>query len=297
MQLRIISLFLILLFFGCNQPNRKVINSLLLKDDLGNEFSTAEPYRKAISLAPNLTETIYFVGAEEKLYGVTTYCKFPPEAESKEKIGDLITVDYEKVLKINPDIIFMTVEGNNRAEYEKLKSLGFNVFVTNPRNFLDIEKSILEIGKLLGKNKEAKSKVDSLNAELTEVKRTGTFPTSTALFLISVQPLIAAGRNTFIGEYLSSLKIENVIDSSEQSYPIINDETLISLNPNIIVLPKKMRSSFEEKIMSNPVLKKVKAIKKSKIVTINSDLYFKPGPRFLKALVDLKKKIGEKIAD
>ncbi len=297
MQLRIISLFLILLFFGCNQPNRKVINSLLLKDDLGNEFSTAEPYKKAISLAPNLTETIYFVGAEEKLYGVTTYCKFPPEAESKEKIGDLITVDYEKVLKINPDIIFMTVEGNNRAEYEKLKSLGFNVFVTNPRNFLDIEKSILEIGKLLGKNKEAKSKVDSLNAELTEVKRTGTFPTSTALFLISVQPLIAAGRNTFIGEYLSSLKIENVIDSSEQSYPIINDETLISLNPNIIVLPKKMRSSFEEKIMSNPVLKKVKAIKKSKIVTINSDLYFKPGPRFLKALVDLKKKIGEKIAD
>ncbi len=293
MKLKLITILFLFLLIGCNKPQHKSEGSLIIKDDLNNAFSLSEIPQKVISLAPNLTEIIYFVGGERYLKGVTTYCKFPPEAKKKEKIGDLITVDYEKILKIKPDLIFMTIEGNTKAQYGKLKSLGFKVFVTNPRSFKGIENSILTIGKILGNEKTAAAKVDSINSELKRLG--GNMPTlrDSALFLISVQPLMAANKNTFIGEYLSFFGIKNTIRNSSQSYPVINIETLIKENPSMIILPEKMFPQLEEIINNNPILKRVSGIKNNRIIRINPDLYFKPGPRFAEALTDLKNKIGK----
>ncbi len=293
MKLKLITILFLFLLFGCNKPQPKSDGSLIIKDDLNNAFSLKQIPQKVISLAPNLTEIIYFIGGERYLKGVTTYCKFPPEAKKKEKIGDLITVDYEKILEIKPDLIFMTVEGNTKAQYEKLKSLGFKVFVTNPRSFKGIENSILTIGKILGNEKTAAAKVDSINMELKRLSVNTPALRDSALFLISVNPLMAANKNTFIGEYLSFFGIKNVIRNSSQSYPVINIETLIKENPSIIILPEKMYTPFKEIVKSNSVLKRVTAIENSRTIKINPDLYFKPGPRFVEALSDLKNKIDK----
>ncbi len=292
----IIFLFLFLLL-GCNLQKKNRNSPETIIDDLGNSFSLSTQPEKVVSLAPNLTEIIFFVGGEKYLKGVTTYCDFPPQAQQIEKIGDLITIDYEKIYKINPDIIFMTVEGNTKAQYEKLKNLGFNVFVSNPRNFKGIEKSILQIGKILDKGQNAKHKIDSLNYVLKNIKGKIKPENDSALFLISVQPLMSANKNTFIGEYLSFFGIKNIAQKSSQSYPVINIETIIKENPSMIILPEKMYSQFEDLVKQTPILKNIGAIKNHKIIKINPDLYFKPGPRFVKALIDLKNKIGKHVAD
>ena len=293
MKFKTISLLFLLLLYGCYNQRSEKNSSDSIKDDLNHSFSLKSNPEKVISLAPNLTEIIYFIGGEKYLKGVTTYCNFPPEAKKKEKIGDLISVDYEKIVKIKPDMIFMTVEGNTKAQYEKLKNFGFNIFVSNPRNFNGIENSILKIGKILGKEKSAKTKLDSLNAELNKLRTSEQSVNDSALFLISVTPLMAANKNTFIGEYLSFFGIKNAVRNSSQSYPVINIETVIKENPSMIILPEKMFSQLEEIIKNNPILKRVSSIKNNRIIKINPDLYFKPGPRFVEALSDLKNKIGK----
>ncbi len=296
MKTKHIATIFFILFLSCGRQ-KEVKSPDTITDDLNNSFSIDKAPAKVISLAPNLTEIIYFVEGEKFLKGVTTYCTYPPEAKKKTKIGDLITIDYEKIYKINPDIVFMTVEGNTKSEYEKLKNLGLKVFVSNPRSFKGIEKSILQIGEISGKEKTAEKKIDSLNFTLDKIRKETTPKNDSALFLISVHPLIAANSNTFIGEYLSFFGIQNIVRKSSQAYPVINIETILKQNPSMIFLPEKMYPQFTELIAGTPLLKNVGAIRKSQIIKVNPDLYFKPGPRFVQALIDLKKKIGKHAAD
>ncbi len=282
---------LIFILFGCSK-NSEDYNNKILKDDLGNAVSVALPVNKAVSLAPNLTEIIYFIEAENKLAANTTYCNFPPQAKNKPKIGDLLSVDYEQLLKIKPDIVLMTVEGNQKAQYEKIKNLGFPVFVSNPRSFSGILKTIRDFGKIFGKKEIAELKAKQLQAEFDSLTAEINFrENKTALFLISVNPLIAAGENTFINEYLKAFGIKNSLHETKSSYPVINTEEILKENPDYIIVPSNQKKFFDEKISANKVLQNVNAVKNGKIIVVNPDLFFRPGPRFTKALKIFGKKL------
>ncbi|CAD7777930.1 MAG: Vitamin B12-binding protein [Candidatus Methanoperedenaceae archaeon GB37] len=104
-------------------------------------FSQDAPNR-IISLGPSLTEELYLLGAEGKIIGCTTYCKCP-----KEKVGNVIEVNVEKILSLKPDLVLATSLTNQR-DIEKLRSLGVNVITfKTPRNFSEICEAIFEIGK------------------------------------------------------------------------------------------------------------------------------------------------------
>ena len=58
-------------------------------DDLGRTLKIPQNIERAVSLAPNLTENIFAVGAGNKLVGVTSFCDYPAEAQKIEKIGEI----------------------------------------------------------------------------------------------------------------------------------------------------------------------------------------------------------------
>ncbi len=291
-------LFLIvasIIFISCNSKTSSS-QKTIIEDDLHHQLNLKLPITKAVSLAPNLTEIIYFIGAENLLAANTLYCNFPPDAKKKPKIGDLVNIDFEKLLKINPDVVLMTTEGNNKAQYNKIKSLGFKVFVSDLKSFEDILRTIKTYGKFFGKEKTAEEKTRILKIEYDSLRSTvENRPSKTALFLISVHPLIAAGKNTFINEYLTACGLQNSLGKTKvNSYPIINIEELIKENPDFIMLPKNVKSQFEELVNQNFLLQKLKAVQNSGLIYVNPDLYFRPGPRFTDALKDLIEKLNSK---
>ena len=290
---RFLKIFLIpILLFSCSQENKNSNGKLI--DDLGNTVSVNLPVKKAVSLAPNLTEIIYYIGAENQLIANTVYCDVPAAAKNKIKVGDLLSVDYEKIMSLKPDIVLMTVEGNSKSQYEKLKELGFAVFVSNPRNPYGIMKTIIDFGKIFGKEKTAEKKANKFKNALDSISSVcKSFAGRKALFLISVKPLIAAGKNTFINSYLEICKLQNAVGESAIAYPNINAEELLKQNPDLILLPEKQRNLFEELIRSNEILENVKAVSLKRILYVNPDLYFRPGPRFIEAAEDLARKLAE----
>ncbi|MCM8832137.1 MAG: helical backbone metal receptor, partial [Candidatus Omnitrophica bacterium] len=78
---------------------------------------------RIISLGPSITEELYLLGVEDKILGVTTYCKRPKEVLKKEKVGTVVDVNVEKIFSLKPDLVLATPLAKQK-DIEKLKKLG-----------------------------------------------------------------------------------------------------------------------------------------------------------------------------
>ncbi len=289
------SLLLLIFLFACNQQHEKTAsNNLKVTDDLGVEFSFEKIPQKVITLAPNLTEFIYALNLEDKLIANTVYCNYPDEAKNKTKVGDMISVDYEKIVNLNPDLIFITVEGNAKESYEKLKSLGYKIFVSNPRNYEGIKKTLKDIAFIFNKNDLADSIISDWDRKYEKVISEGKLRTEKkAMFAVSITPLMLCGENTFMNEFLVGCGLQNIAAGSPMNYPVFNREKLLLIDPEIMIFTYENDFSIDNLLDVYPEWKNLKAIKNNGVLTVDPDLYFRPGPRFLTALIELNKKIGE----
>jgi iron complex transport system substrate-binding protein len=261
-------------------------NGLTIVDDLNDTLRFEDYPKKIVSLAPNLTEMIYALKSENKLIANTTFCNFPEDAKSKEKIGDLFSIDYEKIIALKPDLILMTVEGNNKGSYEKLNDLNFKAFVSNPRDYEGIINTFSDMGKLTGKTTFADSLISVWNEKFEKIKSESLKrERKKALLLISLNPLISASGKTFINEYLKYCNLANIAEDSPVNYPVFNREEILKRDPEIIIVQQNI--SKDDLLTQFPEWKNLSAIKNNMIIEIDPDLYFRPGPRFIEALEDL----------
>jgi iron complex transport system substrate-binding protein len=282
-------LLLILAILSCaGKQERELPAGAALIDDLGNRVSIDSIPGKIVSLAPNLTEIIFDLGAGDKLAGNTLYCNYPPEARNVEKVGDLLTVDFEKVLSLKPDLIFITVEGNRKETFDKFKSLGLKVFVSNPRNYEGVKKSYLDIARILGREKYAAEKIEMWDALLDSIRsKSRKYNPKTAMLPVELKPIMLAGKNTFLNEFLELCGLENIADDSSINYPVFNREEILKRNPDYIIILSDGKLKTGDLLELYPEWKDLKAVRNGNVIFVDRDLYSRPGPRFAEAAADL----------
>ncbi|MGE5350529.1 MAG: ABC transporter substrate-binding protein [Acidobacteriota bacterium] len=290
MRLKLVFIFIAAFFaFSCSKKAENPEKSANpVKDDLGEVVSFNNPPQKVVSLAPNLTEMIYSLGLGNRLVGNTLYCTYPPEARKVTKVGDMLTIDYEKILSLKPDLILITVEGNAKDSYTKLKNLGFKVFVSNPRSFDGIKKTYADLGKIFMKTRQADSTISLWQAQFDSIRAAAEkLPHPKALFFVGFNPVMVAGKNTFINEILTSAGLTNIAGDSPQNYPVYSREEILKRNPDYLIMTGT--SEKEKDVIKNsyPEWKSLSAVKNDKILVVDPDLYLRPGPRFIQALKDL----------
>jgi len=289
----ILFVFLILVFFliGCHQREEISAKKVFI-DEIGNRIELSKNPERIISTAPNLTEMIFAIGADDLLVGRTRFCNYPAEVNKIEIIGDMLHINFEKIVELKPDLIFMTVEGNTKELYDKLKGLGIQIYVTNPRSLNDILRTIKNMGIILNRKDKADSLVNSINKSLKEISSKN-LKRQRAIFVVSFSPLIIAGKNTFINEILEQTNLENISpEKSISAYPMISREEVLDKNPDVIILPSS-KYSIEEILRVYPEWKNLKAIKNRKIIYVDQDLFFRPGPRFIEAIKFLSNELSK----
>ncbi|MCX7833923.1 MAG: helical backbone metal receptor [Ignavibacteria bacterium] len=278
-----------LITFYCKENTDKINKSLTFIDDLGNEIKIDTPPKRIISLAPNITETIYAIEADTFLVGVTDYCNYPQTCKSKQTVGGMINPNIEKISSLKPDIIFLTVEGNSKSTYNSLIENNFNVFVTNPRDINGIKKLINDIGIITNRRNQSNylcAKIDStikyydsINSVKSKAK---------VLFLLSINPIITINKSTYINNVLELAGYENIYAEVELPYPQINYEDILVRDPEYIIITSEIAtnwSDYREILQKN--LSTTKAIKENKIIVIDADIISRPGPRIINALQEL----------
>lgn len=287
------SICLLITFFvliSCSQKNNEIDKNASVVDDLGNSFLFKNPPQRIITLAPNLTEFIYDLGLDKFLVGNTTYCDYPDEANTKEKVGDLITFNFEKILSLKPDLIFITVEGNTKETYDKFRELGLNVFVSNPRNFIGIKKTYLDIAKIFGIKEKAKLRIEEWNATISEIKEaTDTLNKPTMYCAVELKPIMVAGKNTFINEIIEICGGKNLAASLKQNYPVLSREEILRSNPDYLLFTAHLNDKVENIINTYPEWKFLKAVKNGNVLLLDRNLFGRPGPRFVEAVETLFK--------
>ncbi len=277
-----------IIFFSCNKDEKNFHIKNSIKDDIGNIITIKKTPRRIITLAPNLTEMVFDLKLEKYLVGNTLYCNYPEEANKIDKVGDMMNYDFEKILTLKPDLIFLTVEGNTREAYNKLKEIGLKVFVSNPRNISGIKKTYLDIAKIFGIESYAKKRIsiwDSITNNI--INSSKKYERKKAMFIVELNPLMLAGKNTFINEYLETCELSNIASDSKFNYPVFSREEILKRNPDYIIIPSNGYFTPKKILENYPEWKSLKAFKNNNVITVNADLFARPGPRYTEALKEL----------
>lgn len=274
---------LVFLVFSCSPKKHE---NKTVRDDLDREVEWSGQSYKIVSLAPSVTEVLYFLGLNDKLVAVSESCDFPEDVHSKEKIKAYPYTDIEKLVKLKPDVV-LTYEGlMPDNDIEKLKSLEIPVYSVSFKNVEDVFSGMKSLAQLLSAEEQSMLKVDSLqavyNGAVSELE------SKSVVCLISAQPMYAYGKGTLVTENIQKLGAENVINEQfTESFPVISEEFLLKHQPEVFIF-----SSFENKMEEffdiHPLLKELEAYKKGNTFIINPDNASRPGPRVVQNLIDLK---------
>ncbi len=168
-------------------------------DEAGRKVTIAARIERFVSLAPNLTEIAYAVGAGDRLVGNTTFCNYPPEAKNVVKVGDTLQPSIERILTLRPQLVLVSTASQLEAFTKQLNEHQIAVYVTDPRDLEGVFRSILSVGDLLNEPVAASELVKQLRARSEKVERAvAGLPRRSVFFQLSGQPLYTAGKNSFV---------------------------------------------------------------------------------------------------
>lgn len=250
---------------------------------------SAQAAERIISLKPNITEIIYALHAEEKLVGVTTYCNRPAAAEKLPKVADYLAPSIEKTIALQPDLLLTSQENGKAAPILRLQDLGYHIEFFNFDTVASTLNAIVTLSKTLQHEDAGIKLTEQLRNDFAQLQKNAPPHKPRVLFVISAQPLIAAGSNTLMSEFVELAGGVNVLQKQKTRWPRLNEENLLELKPDIIfTLYMAKENTFEpwEKFPQLP------AMQKKAIYHLETD-DFRAGPNMAKATQQLQKLIYE----
>jgi len=255
-------------------------NTREVTDDLGRKIKIPEKIERAVSLAPNLTESIFAVGAGDKLIGVTSFCNYPPEAQKIQKIGDTLNPNMETIIALKPQIVFVSTASQIETFAKTLENQNIAVYVTNPKNLDGVLSNLKQLSDILGTAAKADVLAADLQKRIAAVESKVKDWNKIKVFVqISKEPLFTIGKESFLTEIVERAGGVSVTKDVATAYPKLSKETALALNPEAIIL-----SDSDDNREPNDVFKSSSAVKNDKVFKINADLLSRPAPRIVDAL-------------
>jgi iron complex transport system substrate-binding protein len=255
--------------------------------------SFCKEYKRIISLAPSVTESLYELGLESSVKGLTLYSK--KIYKDKEIIGNLLEQDIEKIISLKPDLIIATKDGNVQKAVEVLKQynyIGFDIYVMeSAKDFEDICTNFLKLAEELGKTEHAKNIVKQAKKSIKESYNKITTDRNLKLFWqIAATPIYTAGNKSFINDYNHYTKTKNLYEDVNLRYLSVDVENVLERNPDIIVIVNMGYLGSKEKKYWRKY-KVLNAVKNNRIFVLNEEDLFMLTPLTFSRSVGLLIKI------
>lgn len=196
----------------------------------------ATPALRIVSLAPNLTELVYTVGAGEQLVGVSAWSDYPREVLKLPVIGDAFTVDQEQLALAKPDLLLVWDSGTPAHVVDKLRGLGYNVVRISTRRLDDIADALLQLGRLTGHDGEAERAAAEYRAELQTLRDQYQNLASIRVFYqVAARPLYTINTEHYISELISICGGENIFQDLSELAPTVDVEAVVDRNPEVML--------------------------------------------------------------
>jgi len=262
-------------------------------DDLGRTVNIEKVPEKIISLAPSHTEILFALGLGDKVIGVTRYCNYPEEAKEKEEIGGFATPDLEKIIDLKPDLI-LAFGSLQKSLVTELEDKGQTVFWLYPHTVTGILESFERIGEITGKVAAAEQLRNRTEERIRLVQENvEDIPERekvTVFRVMGLDPLGTIGGDAFQTDVFRLAGGRNIFGNTKKDYFQLDLQTLITLDPDIIVICDEDEEEAKARIKSQEGWGDLDAVKTDRIVVISCDLICRPSPRIAQTIETLAEK-------
>lgn len=251
----------------------------------------AQPAR-IVSTSPSITETLFALGAGPNVVGVSTYCRYPPQVRQLPKVGSFSKPNAEQIALLRPDLVIVHKSAGDLRN--RLHALGLHTAEVDRGSLAQVFTSIRTIGEAVGRSGHADQLISKIRASVAEAAtRYSSRPRFSVLLIVGrdhdqLTRLIAAGKQTYLGELLEAAGGRNVLDGQ---YPHISLETVIRLNPDVLIDASGMgdepNDSPEQRLRTvRPWLARadLRAVRERRVFAVLSEALVAPGPRVPEAL-------------
>jgi cobalamin transport system substrate-binding protein len=279
-----------------------VAAAAVVPDMLGRPVAIPDRPLRVVSLAPSITETVYALGRGEWLVGVTAVCDYPPPARALPKVGGIAAPSLEQIVRLRPDLVFATAEGNSRNLLDQLERLGLATFALRPDSYGGVVESIRAVGRALATDQGAHRVVDDMERSVRVVRELVTGRSRPrVLYLIWTDPLIAVGAGTYLDDLLEFAGGRNIVWERTGSYPRLNWEHVVGRAPEVILLADHREDNERAATGSGDMppdwrtWRAVPAIRTGRVLAVPSNTILRPGPRVGEGLALLARAIHPEV--
>lgn len=205
---------------------------MIIKDQLGRSLDIYSLPESIVSLVPSHTELIADLAGFDSIRGITKFCVHPANLKASATIiGGTKQLHSDKILALNPDIIFANKEENNQKDVKKLEK-HFPVFVSDIKTLDDSIQFISQLGQLFESTTQANAIIQDNKLALEKHQLNEKMK---AIYLIWKKPFMAVGGDTYINDIMKRLGFLNVFDHKSR-YPETSLNEIQTVNPDVILL-------------------------------------------------------------
>lgn len=243
--------------------------------------------QRIISLSPQNTEILFALGAGDRIVGVTNYCDYPEEALSKEKIGNFIHIDLEKIIGLEPDLVIAN-SSLQQSNIAQIKKTGIPVLIVQNNSLDELMGSIEEIGSRIGLMENAQNLRNQLmKREAAILSRIPSSADSPRVFIeVWDHPLLTAGKRSHLTDLIQKAGGINVASAEDREYYPWDIEKIYTSDPDIYLRFRGTDMGSKAEILS-PNFGELRAVKKGNVFTLFDNSFVRSGPRSLDALETL----------
>jgi len=249
--------------------------------------------RRVITMAPNLTEIVFALGAGDRLVAVSDFSDFPAAAQALPHLGGFVNPDIEQVLAHKPDLVIL--RDYSRSLEQKLAAFRVPVLEVRDEAIADIARTMREVGRALGLAPRGEALAAALERELDSYRRSPEPHHRPRVLLVAgrtpgtLQNLYAPGAGSFLDEMIRLAGGANLFADSKVPYLRVSKEEIIARDPEVIVEPVSASSYGGKKPAAADwrALGTVAAVRSGRVYALEGDYMLIPGPRLGLALRDL----------
>ncbi|MGQ9687373.1 MAG: ABC transporter substrate-binding protein [Desulfobaccales bacterium] len=245
------------------------------------------PTQRLISLAPSITEILYFLEAGDRVVGVTSFCNYPVKVKKKPRIGTYWEFNLEAILSLKPDLVMaMAHQGEEKSNLGSLRHWKIPVYVGRADTLPELFALIEDIARLTGREEVARRKLPLLKERARRVEaRVHNLPRPRVLLEIDQEPLITVGRTSIQGDLIQRAGGENIARNIDQRYPVFNLEEVLKAQPEVILFTGMAKAvSLPGRIRFWRQWPMLPAVKADRLLWVEPDLVDRPGPRLVDGL-------------
>jgi len=267
------------------------IAAVQVVDDSGVRLTLAAPAARIASLTPGATEMLFAAGAGDHVIATVEYSDVPEAAKRVPRIGDVVSVDMERLVAAHPDVVVIWPGGGNAAQTEKVAKLGIPLYRQEVGHLADLPDAIRRLGRLAGTSAVAEQNAADLAARLAKLSQGHAHGQRvTALLQVWNRPLYTVGGHQLMTDALRLCGVRNIFGDLNEPGPVVDIEAVLARNPDIIIAaaPHGEAAAWIKDWKRFPSLK---AVRSGRVIPFEDDRFSRLGPSVVEATEALCKLI------